>query len=378
MNYLQYDGSTDGASTATAYIYCLQFANGKKYIGSTVDIQRRMVQHYRGAMRASDGELSPLQDAIKNYGMPVVQVVEECTIYNRFDREGCHIKEQKTMVPDGYNQVGGAKQEPPEPDAPACKHCGVRGVCKACRDFEQRDFIDGVEIVMRRCQAKICWTPYVKKSKPRRIPQLPKGITGEPGGYTVEFEYRGRQFSEVCRSKTLEGAVRFRNNEYVLFLGYWDRKDERRGAPSTICFIPQSISDVYSADRMVLPYPLDTKTDDYFGDQFNNWIAPRWAGLLQWDKRALTFWFDFTLSYQDRKCETRYCKYNIHGYKQAVDLCMRTIFLHNKKYWLDEETYYHIGNDTVTVYDNRRTDFPLVEWDKPGWRGVPKAVRYAG
>lgn len=82
-----------------AFVYCLEFPNGKKYVGVSSQPSVRLQQHARGGL--------PVGKAIRKHGMPVL------TLLLQASRTFCFFMEQKiieafnTKDPAGYNLNGG-------------------------------------------------------------------------------------------------------------------------------------------------------------------------------------------------------------------------------------------------------------------------------
>lgn len=95
-------------------VYCLTFPNGKKYIGQTGDLGRRMRQYMQKGEEASG---SMVCDAILEYGLDLVDVcvLAEVKTGDRGDLllalsvlEIKYIRDVGTLAPNGYNvSVGG-------------------------------------------------------------------------------------------------------------------------------------------------------------------------------------------------------------------------------------------------------------------------------
>ncbi len=80
-------------------VYRLSFPNGKKYIGVTTDLTRRLKQHkYADTL---------VGRAIRKYGAPELQILAVCFEDYAYDLERKIVKRFDTMVPAGYNLVSG-------------------------------------------------------------------------------------------------------------------------------------------------------------------------------------------------------------------------------------------------------------------------------
>lgn len=94
-----------------ACVYCLDFPNGKKYVGKTKDLCDRMDLYSRF------GGSSTLNEAISEFGLDSidVSVIREVKCDDKIDLELClsilevkYIRDLNTLVPNGYNiSIGG-------------------------------------------------------------------------------------------------------------------------------------------------------------------------------------------------------------------------------------------------------------------------------
>lgn len=90
-------------------IYCIEnLVNGKKYIGKSVDIKPRWIDH-RAKLNRNKHENSYLQSSWNKYGEKyfnfyIVEILERDEIY---DREIYFIKSLNTKSPNGYNFTNG-------------------------------------------------------------------------------------------------------------------------------------------------------------------------------------------------------------------------------------------------------------------------------
>ena len=86
-------------------IYCFENkANGKKYIGRSINSLRRVKSHLN-ELRLNKDECSYFQNAWNKYGEEnfIVYVLEYCDIETLSERETFYIKEYNTKRPNGYN-----------------------------------------------------------------------------------------------------------------------------------------------------------------------------------------------------------------------------------------------------------------------------------
>jgi group I intron endonuclease len=86
------------------FIYCITSSNGKNYVGSAKDVDRRINQHRWGR---SDRARTAIHAAIKKYGWDTfkVEVLEETCMLLRSERENFWIAEKNSLSPSGYNLV---------------------------------------------------------------------------------------------------------------------------------------------------------------------------------------------------------------------------------------------------------------------------------
>jgi len=90
-------------------IYCFENKqNGMKYIGKSVDLRKRILDHLNNLRKNLD-ECSYLQNAWNVYGEKCfsIFIIEECSVEEISDKEIFYIKEYKTKRPDGYNLTDG-------------------------------------------------------------------------------------------------------------------------------------------------------------------------------------------------------------------------------------------------------------------------------
>lgn len=87
-------------------IYCLEFANGKKYIGMTSDLLRRRMSIHRMSLKRSQ---AAVYRAWRKYGDPKVSTLAVVEKHMLRDTERKAIAVFGTMVPNGYNLVAGGE-----------------------------------------------------------------------------------------------------------------------------------------------------------------------------------------------------------------------------------------------------------------------------
>ena len=91
-----------------AYVYSVtNLVNGKKYIGKTIDFERRIKEHLK-CHAVGGGRL--LKSAFKKYGLEnfKFEIIQECeTEEIAYEFEHKAIVEQHSLAPDGYNLCEG-------------------------------------------------------------------------------------------------------------------------------------------------------------------------------------------------------------------------------------------------------------------------------
>lgn len=83
--------------------------NGKMYIGASIDIERRRIEHFKPFKVNFFKNKYPLYHAIDKYGRDnfTHEVLEETTVEEMDEREEYYIKKYNTVV-DGYNVISTA------------------------------------------------------------------------------------------------------------------------------------------------------------------------------------------------------------------------------------------------------------------------------
>lgn len=92
-------------------IYCFENKeNGKKYIGKSINISKRVSTHISNLCKNKDG-CEILQNAWNKYGEEafLIYVIEECPEEVISDREIFYIDKLKTKTPLGYNMTDGGE-----------------------------------------------------------------------------------------------------------------------------------------------------------------------------------------------------------------------------------------------------------------------------
>lgn len=117
--------------------------NGKIYIGQSVDIDKRIKDHFWKARCKKDVSYnSALHSAIRKYGEQnfKYEVLEECTVDVIDERERYYIQKFKSLSPSGYNiLVGGQAFRKDMAKENHCTNCGsvifrnaISGLCRKC------------------------------------------------------------------------------------------------------------------------------------------------------------------------------------------------------------------------------------------------------
>lgn len=118
----------------------INLINGKQYIGQSINIEKRIKEHFWKATCEKDVSYnSAIHQAIRKYGAENFDwcVVEECSIDEIDKKEQEYIQYFNTLAPNGYNiSIGGQKVRA----VPIfCKNCGKQitkntktGLCYKC------------------------------------------------------------------------------------------------------------------------------------------------------------------------------------------------------------------------------------------------------
>ncbi len=80
-------------------VYELTFSNGKRYVGVTFNIKKRMCAHRRGN--------SLISRAYKKYGCPNIRILLVGSREYCYEMENLIITQEQTLVPHGYNLMAG-------------------------------------------------------------------------------------------------------------------------------------------------------------------------------------------------------------------------------------------------------------------------------
>jgi len=79
----------------TAFVYCLEFPNGKRYVGVSSQPRVRLTQHASGPY--------PVGKAIRKYGLPVLKILVQASRKYCYSLESKLIRLWNTKDPEGYN-----------------------------------------------------------------------------------------------------------------------------------------------------------------------------------------------------------------------------------------------------------------------------------
>lgn len=118
--------------------------NGKSYIGQSVNIKKRIQEHFWKAHLPNEISYnSALHQAIRKYGDDNFEwrILEECSTDVIDERERILIQEYNTLSPNGYNILDGGQKYRAEPKR--CLNCGTlidKGsiYCVECAHLLQR------------------------------------------------------------------------------------------------------------------------------------------------------------------------------------------------------------------------------------------------
>lgn len=124
--------------------------NGKSYIGQSINIDKRVKEHFWKAENENDISFnSILHQAIRKYGAEnfSVSVIEECKAEMLDELEKHYIVEYNTITPNGYNILSGGQQQRAYPNF--CKDCGKQitkaaTYCKSCALKRQQRKVENI------------------------------------------------------------------------------------------------------------------------------------------------------------------------------------------------------------------------------------------
>lgn len=114
--------------------------NNKVYIGQSININRRIKEHFWKAQCEKDVSYnSALHSAIRKYGKENFkwEVIEECEIEEIDEKEKYYIQFYNSLTPNGYNILEGGQKFRAESNR--CKKCGTiiskntkNNLCREC------------------------------------------------------------------------------------------------------------------------------------------------------------------------------------------------------------------------------------------------------
>lgn len=120
--------------------------NGKIYIGQSIDIEKRIKEHFWKATNTKDVSYnSAIHQAIRKYGQEnfTWEVLEECDIDVIDKKETEYIQQYNSLTPNGYNILTGGQKIRAIPKY--CSVCGKQitgkgttGKCFECHQKESR------------------------------------------------------------------------------------------------------------------------------------------------------------------------------------------------------------------------------------------------
>lgn len=128
-------------------IYCFtNLVNNKKYIGQSINIEKRVKEHFwKSSLDKDISYNSLLHKAIRKYGKDSfkVEILLICSIEEIDQKEKDFIALYKTIAPFGYNILNGGQSCRVKPIY--CKKCnkqiekiGKTGLCKRCQTEQSR------------------------------------------------------------------------------------------------------------------------------------------------------------------------------------------------------------------------------------------------
>lgn len=96
-------------------IYSLtNIKNGKRYIGKSVNIQKRYYAHIseskNSKLKAYNFEISKALREFPNDF--ILEILEECDVNDLFEKEKYYIKKYNSLIPNGYNMTEGGDSGP--------------------------------------------------------------------------------------------------------------------------------------------------------------------------------------------------------------------------------------------------------------------------
>lgn len=158
-------------------IYCYtNIANGMKYIGKSINIEKRLESHkYRFYLENDSGYNTPLHRAFREFGYESfdVEILQECTIDELEMLETQYMFSLNTFVPNGYNvyrsfaEIGFSKSKVPG----ICPKCGApmfhtAKLCKDCYNNNREAMVDCIdEDIYMDLVDEILSTSYTRVAK---------------------------------------------------------------------------------------------------------------------------------------------------------------------------------------------------------------------
>lgn len=124
--------------------------NGKSYIGQSINIDKRIKEHfYKASCQKDCSYNSILHSAIRKYGEAnfKIEIVVECCTDKLDELEKYYIQEFNTLTPNGYNILAGGQQNRRVPNC--CKDCGKQitrkaTYCKSCAAKHQERKVENI------------------------------------------------------------------------------------------------------------------------------------------------------------------------------------------------------------------------------------------
>lgn len=131
--------------------------NGKIYIGQSINIEKRIHEHFWKASCEKDVSFnSILHIAIRKYGKEqfITEVLEECSVEELDDKEKYYIHYYNSITPNGYNILSGGQKKRSE--VHFCSKCGrpiykysKTGLCQDCYKQVNREHIPSADELIK-------------------------------------------------------------------------------------------------------------------------------------------------------------------------------------------------------------------------------------
>ena len=167
--------------------------NGKIYIGQSINIDKRIKEHFWKALNKNDISYnSALHSAMRKYGLENLQweIVEECEISEIDEKEIFYIKKFHSLTPNGYNILQGGQGKRAEPKR--CEVCGniiyrastrcikcshlLQYVCEHPSREELKEMIRKIPFTQIAQQYNVSDKAIVKWCKSEKLPYRKKDI----------------------------------------------------------------------------------------------------------------------------------------------------------------------------------------------------------